>query len=442
MFRDPPPVEEAAARLKLRLAKTLVGAETMPVELPRFGLRLLEANVSGREVELVLGLEDPIAVLRISPTERRGTALVQLGTAAVTVRAEERQPEAQRFARQLDAMVKRLVVAITPARWEAASALIDELATLPLGLPLQYFRDMVSGIDRLQGLVRTGFRCNQDCGLCWQGRSWAAYDGDQIVRWIEDLHAAGARHLIISGGEPTIDRQLFRYVERARQLGFDEISLETNAIQFAKAGFAEQARVAGVTECFVSLHSGDAVVSDALTRAPGTFARTILGIRALHEAGISVRLNCVLTAAGLEHVAGLPDFIHDTFGRGRSITFTLPSSPFDQTQMSTLMPDPTRLRAVLSPLLDRALELGLDVGGLDGPCGPPLCAFGADPRVASLRPLEAPVSFRHKIAACEGCAVASACFGVRGEQVELYGDACVAPIARRPPRDDQVTWNA
>ena len=105
------------------------------------------------------------------------------------------------------------------------------------------------------------------------------------------------------------------------------------------------------------------------------------------------------------------------------------------------MPDPTRLRAVLSPLVDRALELGLDVGGLDGPCGPPLCAFGADPRVASLRSLEAPVSFRHKIAACGSCVVASACFGVRGEQVELYGDACVAPISRRPVLDAGVPGN-
>src|SRR5204862_81716 len=83
-------------------------------------------------------------------------------------------------------------------------------------------------------------------------------------------------------------------------------TLETNAIQFAKPGAVEKLRDAGMTECFVSLHSGDAEVSDAITRAPGTFARTVKGVRALLDAGVPVGLNCVLTNEGIDHVAGLP----------------------------------------------------------------------------------------------------------------------------------------
>jgi MoaA/NifB/PqqE/SkfB family radical SAM enzyme len=176
-------------------------------------------------------------------------------------------------------------------------------------------------------------------------------------------------------------------------------------------------------------------VSDAITRAPGTHARTVRGVQALLAAGVPVKLNAVMTQEGLAELHALPDFVAEAFGPWRErllgLMFSYPTTPWDPSLVPMISPEPGLLRAELRRALDRALALGLHPHGLDGPCGPQLCAFGADPRVASLAPVPEPVDFRHKLPACEGCAVADACFGVRDSDVALYGDACVAPVGQR-----------
>lgn len=440
-FRDPPSADAAAAEMQREIAEILVRAPTLPVELPAFKLTLLGVETDGKRIDLILGKSAPISRLRL---QREGesaapTGLVTLTSKparprVVTATIEAIHADTSRFRAELGSMASRICASVTEPRWSAAIAVARRLRRLPAGLPLDHFRQLVPGVTRPLGLVRTGFLCNQDCGLCWQGRDWGRFDAAQVVTWIEDLHAAGARYLIISGGEPTLDPDLERYFARSRELGFTGVSLETNAVQMAKPGFTERLRKAGLTDALVSLHTGDAATSDAVTRAPGTFVRTVKGIQSLLAEGVTVTLNCVITREVLEHLASLPDFIHDTFGKHRhleSLMLSLPADPYDRALLPELIPDPVRLRALLGPTIDRALALGISVRGLDGPCGPQLCAYGADPRVTRMEPVgRDDLEFRGQIAACEGCSVRAACRGPRHVQVERYGDACVAPIKR------------
>jgi uncharacterized Fe-S cluster-containing radical SAM superfamily protein len=438
-FRDPPSADAEAADLQREIAQILVRAPSLPVELPAFQLTLLGVETDGKVIDLIIGKSSPIARLRLrqagagAPAEGLLTLRPKPARPRiVSVAVEEIHADTHRFRAELDAMASRIGAAIPSERWSAALAVAKRLRRLPAGLPLEHFRQLVPGVTRPLGLVRTGFACNQDCGLCWQGRDWGRFDAAQVLTWIEDLHAAGARYLIISGGEPTLDPEIERYLERSRELGFTGVSLETNAIQMAKPGFTERLRKAGLTDALVSLHAGDAEASDAVTRAPGTFVRTVKGIQSLLAEGVTVTLNCVITQEVLEHLATLPDFIHDAFGAHRrleSLMLSLPADPFDRALLPDLIPDPVRLRAILGPTIDRAIALGIAVRGLDGPCGPQLCAYGADPRVTRLEPVRHDeLHFRRQLPACEGCAVRHACRGPRNVQVERYGDACVAPI--------------
>jgi hypothetical protein len=96
--------------------------------------------------------------------------------------------------------------------------------------------------------------------------------------------------------------------------------------------------------------------------------------------------------------------------------------------LPSIVPHPERVKKALRITIDRALALGITVRGLDGPCGPPLCAFDADRRVISGKSISGEVDFRKRVPACNRCAARSACFGVRHIEVELFGEECVTPI--------------
>jgi len=433
LFRDPPDVAAQGAELQLAIARALVNAPTLPIELPAFDLTLLAVAAEKRSIDLVLGKTSPIAKLRLQPSVA-GAHAATGESSAVDVSIIEVHPSMGRFEPKLRAMARRLRAAISAEKWQRAAAHAQQLARIPVGVPIAFYRQLVPGVSG-QGLIRVGFLCNQDCGICWQDRSWGRFEAQQVLTWIEDLHAAGARSLIISGGEPTLDSKLETYIRHARAVGFDTITLETNAIQFSKSALAERLRDAGLSDCFVSLHSGDAATSDAITRAPGTFARTVAGIGALLAAGVPVHLNCVMTREGIAHLGGVPDFVHSQYGNHpalQGLMLSQPSDPYDRSLLSAIIPDPDQIRAVLPAVIDRAFALGLAVRGLDGPCGPPLCAFAADRRITNLAPISEKIAGRTYFPACDACAVRHACFGVRVADAEMYGDACVRPLPSAP----------
>jgi MoaA/NifB/PqqE/SkfB family radical SAM enzyme len=192
---------------------------------------------------------------------------------------------------------------------------------------------------------------------------------------------------------------------------------------------------AGLDCALVSLHSPDAAVSDAETRAPGTHVRTVAGIRNLLYAGVQVILNVLMTPRTLPTLHAWPAFAASHFGGTsllRQIIFSIPCKPFDTDLATEVVPDPYEVSAVLPGVIEEALRLGLPVNGLEMPCGPPMCAFGADARVATLAPLPGPIDFRTHVPACDPCAARPFCFGPRNEQIELFGDEWVVPIRTLP----------
>jgi MoaA/NifB/PqqE/SkfB family radical SAM enzyme len=422
-FRDPPDVTMEAQRRKVNIVRALVGATALPLPLPRFGLELLDVEANGTSIDLLVGERFPVASVRISASE---------GPHAVRVEARETQPSAVRYRRALGVMRERLELGISREKWLLAKTEVQALRKLPTDVPLSHFRQVVEGIAPPAGLVRTGFLCNQDCGFCWQSREWPGYDGVQLRTWIEDLRALGVDDLTISGGEPTLDRELAAHIRHAKSLGISRVVIETNAIQIGKRpALATELQEAGLDRAFVSFHSGNAEVSDAETRAPGTHAKTVAGIHALLAAKVHVILNAVITRATLSELPALPGYVRRTFARGwlGGITISIPTHPYERALAASIVPEPEAMRDALARTIDAASQEGILLFGLDGPCGPPLCAYGADTRVTDLSP-KSPLSFRGHVTECERCSVRGSCHGVRNEDYARFGTRAVLPIAR------------
>lgn len=291
-------------------------------------------------------------------------------------------------------------------------------------------------VSDTEAIVRVGFRCNQDCGFCWQGRDWPGPSRALLERWIDEMAAGGVRELMISGGEPTVYGELLDLVRRARAAGLRPF-LQTNAIRMAKPGYAEDLVAAGVTGLTVSYHAGDAELSDVLTRAPGTHVRTEAGIRASLRAGLRVALNCVVGRRNLPHLPATADRIVAEFlplaAHGLAVSFSNPSEAHDPADG-----DPVPLDEV-TPLLTAAVRTligaGIPVQAV-GSCGFPPCVLRDVPEMIvplSLHRL-APEHFasRRKPDACAPCALHDACVGPRDRDLKNFGSRGLVPFAARP----------
>ena len=98
-----------------------------------------------------------------------------------------------------------------------------------------------------------------------------------------DLRAArqaGARWVILTGGEPTLRKDLLHLVRLARSAGLG-VGLATNGRTLIYPRLRQALISAGVGHFRVSLHAATAAIHDEMVGVPGAFAQTLAALRAL-----------------------------------------------------------------------------------------------------------------------------------------------------------------
>ena len=280
-------------------------------------------------------------------------------------------------------------------------------------------------------IIRINFHCNQACWFCFVSTHLPPADEAKIHAAIDDI-ARRQGVLVLSGGEPTLNPELVSLVRRGKAAGAREVELQTNAIRLADPELVMALEEAGVDIAFVSLHGARAETSDAITRAPGTFDRTTVGLDHLQRSNIAVRINFVLCGPNYQE---FPELILMAAARWpkAAITVSFVGLSTDLVPRSKeLVP---RYADVL-PHLERGLavaaERGVEVEGFDSMCGIPLCLVPGDPgRFAQLAPIPAGYDRGEFIRAdaCRRCVLEDRCFGVRRGYAAMHGTAELTPIA-------------
>jgi molybdenum cofactor biosynthesis enzyme MoaA len=280
-------------------------------------------------------------------------------------------------------------------------------------------------------VLRINFHCNQACDFCFVSRQLPPPEDSLVESELLDAARAGAT-LAISGGEPTINPRLPDYIARATELGIRDLELQTNAIKMSDRGYASTLARAGLPLAFVSLHGTTAATSDRVTSAPGTFDKTVEGIRNLLREGVQVRVNFVVCGYNASEFPALPDFVERELrsvapGVQVMVNFSFVAPSSNVPRDVRLVPRFSEVAWALAAALDRAEALHLPMVGFDSQCGVPPCflperirasAFAEDLPAEEVAAFEG--SFR-KAAACEGCSLTKRCYGVRAGYAEMYG---------------------
>lgn len=292
--------------------------------------------------------------------------------------------------------------------------------------------------------LRPSFRCNQDCHFCWEGRDWPDPPDALIFTWLDELAATGATQITFCGGEPTLHRRLPELVARARTAGM-RVHLHTNAIRFKDPAYTQALREAGMQTLLVSFHSADEAVSDRMTRARGTWKRTVEGVHALLSAGLTVAINCVVERDNVEGLEEHARFVRREFVEAhaanpvRMVNYSQPGRYYDAVQFEERMVPIDEAR----PHVVRAARVLHEAGVLleiTGTCGFPSCIAAEIPDLAPWRsnathdPTHASGRERRPDA-CQRCAARDHCVGLRREYLERFGARGLIPFERLPRSD-------
>jgi len=245
------------------------------------------------------------------------------------------------------------------------------------------------------------------------------------------LTGGGGRIVIRGAGEgnPTIGG----LVGRARQEGFAEVILRTNAIgSRSPEAAAELARV-GADAVLVPLFSQNPTVHDRIAGRPRALLDALAGMKNLSRAGLGIEIEVPILPLALQKLEDVVRLAHKVVPALRAVRFFVA---------------PVAVMPVLSPpswdvagsALARALELCRTLqikAKLTSEEGVPLCALRHFPDLQTSYAFNPKArSSRHSgatfVAACSNCAVRPQCPGVLTSYRDAHGDEGIVAYVQRP----------
>ena len=313
-------------------------------------------------------------------------------------------------------------------RLSLISTVEDQIAR-ELTQPSRYERPDTGVVD--EEIIRVVFHCNQACRFCFVSTHLPPAQDEAVRRAIVDAGRAGKR-IMLSGGEPTLNPNLVEYVRLAKAHSRHPVGIQSNAIRLADPALVDALVAAGMEEAFISLHGSTAAISDAITEAPGTFDKSVVGIDNLHRAQqVFLLLNIVIHERNVEDLVPYMELVASRWPRAYvNISFVAASSdvvPKDR----AMIPRYAEVMPHLAAAVRVAKERGLAIGGFESMCGIPLCLVPAElTRFFALTDI--PEGYDRgefvKTPACQRCDLRNKCYGLRRGYLDLYGDEELRPV--------------
>jgi len=155
-------------------------------------------------------------------------------------------------------------------------------------------------------LIMTGFICNNDCIMCSvkpKGLHYKPRETEEIIVDMERGRKLQYERIEFTGGEPTVRVDLLALIIKAKQLGYKEIALGTNARTLSSLDFLKSLKKGGINRITTTLYGYNSKTHEMVTRTSGSFQQTVQGIKNSLNLGITTTVNTVvfsLTAKNLK----------------------------------------------------------------------------------------------------------------------------------------------
>ncbi len=163
------------------------------------------------------------------------------------------------------------------------------------------------------------YRCNNDCAHCYNARS-RQYPELTTVEWkgiLDRLWEVGIPHIVFTGGEPTLRKDLPELIAHAEHNG-QITGINTNGRRLKDPLYVQALVDAGLDHVQITLESHLPPIHDAMVRAGGAWQDTVAGLKNVLKTRLFVMTNTTLLEDNYRNLADTLDFLADlgvpTFG--------------------------------------------------------------------------------------------------------------------------------
>lgn len=123
-------------------------------------------------------------------------------------------------------------------------------------------------------------------------------------RLLSEIRAMGTPVCVLSGGDPLRRPDLLELIRHGHELGLRMATIPAASEHLTRDTLVEL-KQAGLAQVAFSLDGSTAEIHDNFRQVPGTFARTLEGVRWAHEVGLPLQINSTFTADNLHDLEPL-----------------------------------------------------------------------------------------------------------------------------------------
>lgn len=262
-------------------------------------------------------------------------------------------------------------------------------------------------------------QCNQNCLFCSaKGRK------DQLGKeFFKRIINQAKGSLVISGGEPTLSKDLFWVIKKAKDKKLF-VELQTNGITCCYGRLANKLVNSGVDLFNINLPSHISSVHDKITQAKGLFDKKIIGIKNLQREKANFRLTCIINSLNCKHLKDYVIFVNNNFPKVKYIQFSFIKIMGATKKNSKILISYEKARPFLSEVFRECQKLNIEfiIDHI------PLCYleeyrnYHIDYQKIS-RGEKPGYSLQEKVKMleCEHCSWSSYCCGVRKDYLKYFG---------------------
>ena len=210
--------------------------------------------------------------------------------------------------------------------------------------------------------IPIGAVCNNNCIFCMEEDREGRYVNNSAmtperVRWVLEKHR-GAEEVCFTSGEPTTRDDLPQFLQWARQLGYSRISVMTNGRRLSHQRYATALIKRGLNRIYISIHGHEKRLHEGLTRTPGSFEQTVLGLESvarLKRFGVELHTSTVVTKRNLPHLGDIYAFLRGV-GVDQVVFNVMQANGRAHTYFEQLFPTYTEIAAEFRRFIDASRE--------------------------------------------------------------------------------------